>query len=118
MVSNRKQHRAIRRGFSNGEPTIVDLLETKARIDAFMNYYLNEEPCRQHPASPGDHIVRTYDFWTVDEEPECTVWSSSVACRQEILADIMDDYGACTIMMVEQPNILVAFIDQVIVVIE
>lgn len=115
---NNTRKAASRNGFVCGEPTINDLFEMKKKVKSFVNYYRNVEPSLLHLHSPGEHTIRVYHLNAGDEEPEVTVWSSSLSCRNEILAGVMADYAPSSITMAEDPNMLIAFFDEVVVVIE
>lgn len=105
--------------FIHGEPTISDLQRIKKQVRSFVNYYQKDDPCRSHPNSPDEHVVRAYHFYAGSEEPELETWSSYLSCRYEILADMMSDYeGTGSITMVYEEDMLIAFLDEEIVVID
>ena len=119
MTHKKYKNCANRTGFIYGEPTIGDLLSFKKQVKSFVNYYQEEAPSHTHPNSPDEHVVRAYHFYAGGDEPEQETWSSSLSCRHEILADMMSDYEEPgSITMVNEDNMLIAFFDQVIVVIE
>ena len=103
---------ANRTRFTHGEPTICDLQRIKKQVRSFVNYYQKEDPCRSHPNSPDEHVVRAYHFYAGNEEPELETWSSYLSCRYEILEDMMSDYdGTCSITMVYAEEMLIEFLD-------